>query len=73
VDENQGVAASLKVISIPTLILLVPVTWALIKVAMDPFKYDTFKADYDEYGQPKREKVNVIAEPDVAQVASTRE
>lgn len=45
---------------IPTLLLLIPVTWALLRVAQNPCKYDTFKEDYDEYGQPLREKVNVI-------------
>ncbi len=45
---------------IPTLIILIPITWCLIKVAKNPWKYDTFKEDYDEYGQPLREKVNVL-------------
>ena len=48
--------------AITTLIFLTPVTWALVKVAMNPYKYDTFKEDYDEYGQPKREKVNLLPE-----------
>ncbi|MDF2676287.1 MAG: betL [Bacillota bacterium] len=47
---------------IPTLIILVPITWCLIKVAVNPFKYDTFKEDYDEYGQPKMEKINSLVE-----------
>lgn len=47
---------------IPTLIILVPITWCLIKVAANPFKYDTFKEDYDEYGQPKMEKINSLVE-----------
>lgn len=70
----DGLKALSNLGGIPTLILLVPVTWALIKVAMNPFKYDTFKTDYDEYGQPKREKVNVLAESNTAsQVASAQE
>lgn len=54
----DGLKALSNLGGIPTLLLLVPVTWALIKVAMNPFKYDTFKEDYDKYGQPKREIVN---------------
>jgi len=60
----DGLKALSNLGGIPTLILLVPVTWALLKVAMNPFKYDTFKADYDEYGQPKKEKVNASLESD---------
>jgi glycine betaine transporter len=70
----DGLKALSNLGGIPTLILLVPVTWALIKVAANPFKYDTFKEDYDVYGQPKREIVNLLAEANTstsAEAAST--
>lgn len=57
----DGLKALSNLGGIPTLLLLVPVTWALIKVAANPFKYDTFKEDYDIYGQPIREVVNPAA------------
>lgn len=53
----DGLKALSNMGGIPTLIFLAPVTYALMKVAWNPYKYDTFKEDYDEYGQIKRTKV----------------
>ena len=54
----DGLKALSNLGGIPTLIFLIPVTWCLGKVMLNPFKYDTFKEDYDEYGIPKRSIVN---------------
>lgn len=58
----DGLKALSNLGGIPTLILLVPITYSLIKVAWNPYKYDTFKEDYDEFGQPKRPKVAELSE-----------
>ncbi|MGI6212918.1 MAG: BCCT family transporter [Anaerovoracaceae bacterium] len=36
----------------PVVFLLIIITISFMKVVMNPAKYDTFKEDYDEYGQP---------------------
>lgn len=58
---------------IPTLILLIPVTISLVKVANNPCKFDTFKEDYDVYGQPLREEVNPAAITAESEAAATIE
>lgn len=58
----EGLKALSNLGGIPTLILLTPITYCVIKVAWNPYKYDTFKEDYDEYGQPKRPKVAELSE-----------
>jgi len=54
----DGLKALSNLGGIPTIIFLAAVSWALVKVMRNPCKYDTFKQDYDQYGQPKREIVN---------------
>jgi len=65
----DGLKALSNLGGIPTLILLVPVTWCLIKVMLNPFKYDTFKSDYDKFGLPKREVVNADKTSNEADIA----
>lgn len=36
----------------PVVFLLIIITISFMKVVVNPAKYDTFKEDYDEYGQP---------------------
>ena len=50
----DGLKALSNMGGIPTLLFLAPVTVGLMMVAWNPCKYDTFKEDYDEFGQPKR-------------------
>ncbi|QDR82543.1 BCCT family transporter [Sporomusa termitida] len=57
----DGLKALSNLGGIPTLILLAFVTYALMKVAWNPYKYDTFKEDYDEFGQPKRLKITELS------------